>query len=72
MLTAVGPCPGCGKPIGYLSKVCGDCASAEAHRNAREEAALNLWVSQGVRALEQYLAGWAAFSDWLQSHHPPV
>jgi len=68
----MGACPGCGKPIGYLSQVCGDCASAEAHKKAREEAALNLWASNGLRALKEYLASWAAFDEWDQIHHPPV
>lgn len=68
---AVRPCPGCGRPIGYLSQMCGDCASAEAHANAQHEAAISLWVNNGIRELEHYLAGWAAFADWLILH-PPV
>lgn len=58
-------CPGCGRQIGFMSAMCGDCAAAEAAQRAEEERLLMDSVEAGLGRLEGYLLCHARFAEWL-------
>ena len=67
------PCktPGCENVRRPEEDVCGACAIKIANAMRREEARWTIYAYAGIRQLERYLEGWAAFDQWL-IRHPPV